>query len=595
MQTSWNYNLLFPTDTDEEHDKELKRVEKSCNSFAKKWKANKDYLYDPAILKKALDEYEILQKECGTSGKTGYYFWLKTHQNQEDEKSKAKYQQITDLSTKLQNELRFFELELAHVEKPTQKLFLSESILSSYHYFLKRIFDKAKHTLSEKEENILSLVSNSSYTAWEKMVSTFLSKEEREIEIDGKKEKKNFSELLSLLSDENKQTRDNASIAFNEILTLHAPVAEAEINAIFHFKKIDDELRGYTRPDESRFIEDDIDTKSVDILCEVVTNHNKIAQDFYALKAKLLGVEKLKYHERNVEYGEIKTEYPFTDAVTLVEKVFSQLDQEFLDILKRFLTEGHIDVYPKKGKRSGAFCVYWAPTHPTYVLLNHNNTLQDVTTLAHEMGHGINNELVKQKQHALYFGTPTSTAEVASTFLEDFVIEELLKSATDEEKLSLLMMKLNQDVSAIFRQIACFCFEQELHKTYREKGYLSMSEIGEIFQKHMKSYMGPGVEQSSGSENWWVYWNHIRMFFYVYSYAGGLLISKAMQAGVRKDPKFILKVKRFLSSGLSESPKDIFKHMGIDITKKEFWEEGIGEIERLLEETKTLAKKLGKL
>jgi oligoendopeptidase F len=287
--------------------------------------------------------------------------------------------------------------------------------------------------------------------------------------------------------------------------------------------------------------------------------------------------------------------YSFEKGVTLVKKVFKNLDPQFEFFLDQFLENGQIDVFSQKGKRSGAFCVYWLKTAPTYVMLNYTDTLRDVTTLAHEMGHAINNELIREKQHALYFGTPTSTAEVASTFMEDFVLEELLKTASDEEKLSLLMTKLNEDISAVFRQVACFRFEQELHKTYREKGYVSYEEIGQIFQKHMKEYMGPSVEQSEGSENWWVYWNHIRMFFYVYSYAGGLLISKAMQHGVRKDHAFIEKVKEFLAAGLSESPKDIFMKMNIDITKKAFWNSGLDEIERLLTETEQLAKKLKKI
>ena len=107
--------------------------------------------------------------------------------------------------------------------------------------------------------------------------------------------------------------------------------------------------------------------------------------------------------------------------------------------------------------------------------------------------------------------------------------------------------------------------------------------------------MGDAVEQSEGSENWWVYWSHIRSFFYVYSYASGLLISKAMQNLVKKDPKNIEKVKEFLSAGTSDSPKNIFLKMEIDITKKEFWQQGLQEVRDLLKETEELAKKLGKI
>ena len=111
----------------------------------------------------------------------------------------------------------------------------------------------------------------------------------------------------------------------------------------------------------------------------------------------------------------------------------------------------------------------------------------------------------------------------------------------------------------------------------------------------MAAYMGPAVKQSEGSENWWVYWSHIRNFFYVYSYASGLLISKSLQSSVKKDPNFISKVKEFLSAGSSESPKNIFAKLGIDITDHNFWEQGLKEIESLLNETETLAKKLGKI
>jgi oligoendopeptidase F len=170
-----------------------------------------------------------------------------------------------------------------------------------------------------------------------------------------------------------------------------------------------------------------------------------------------------------------------------------------------------------------------------------------------------------------------------------------VRKADDELRLSIMMMRLNDEVSTIFRQVACYRFEQELHDQFRQKGYLSKEDIGRLFRKHMASYMGDSVEQSPGSENWWVYWGHIRSFFYVYSYASGLLISKSLQNSVKEDPRFIGKVKEFLSAGLSDSPKNIFLRLGIDITDKQFWDRGLEEVENLLNETIHLAEKLGKI
>jgi oligoendopeptidase F len=253
--------------------------------------------------------------------------------------------------------------------------------------------------------------------------------------------------------------------------------------------------------------------------------------------------------------------------------VFGKLDPQFKSIFDSFVTNGQIDVYPRVGKRGGAFCAIERPTQPTYIMLNHKDNLRDVLTLAHEAGHGINNELMKSQKYALNFGSPLCTAEVASTFMEDFVLQSLPKNK------GLLMKKLDDDISTIFRQVSAYRFEQELHVTFRKKGYLAKEEIGEIFRKHMASYMGPAVRQNPGSENWWVYWSHFRSFFYVYSYASGLLISKALQNKVKQDPKFIVQVKKFLSAGASDSPKNIFKNLGVDITDKNFWLSGLSEIE----------------
>ena len=227
-------------------------------------------------------------------------------------------------------------------------------------------------------------------------------------------------------------------------------------------------------------------------------------------------------------------------------------------------------------------------------VLNHTDKLNNVLTIAHEAGHAINHELMK-KQNSLNYEITHAVAETASTFMEDFVLEELMEEADDETKLALMMQKLDDDVSTIIRQIACDLFQRELHSEFRKKGYLSKKEIGKLFQKHMESYMGDFVEQSEGSENWWIYWMHIRSYFYNYQYAFGLLISKALQRKVKENPKFIEKVKKFLSTGTSKSPKEIFSEMGIDITDKEFWNNGLDEVEKLLNKTENLAEKLGKI
>jgi oligoendopeptidase F len=174
--------------------------------------------------------------------------------------------------------------------------------------------------------------------------------------------------------------------------------------------------------------------------------------------------------------------------------------------------------------------------------------------------------------------------------MEDFVLQNLLKDANEEERFAGMLTKLNDEMNTIFRQVAFYRFEQQLHSAFREKGYLSAQEIGEIFRGHISAYMGE--QTAEGSDNWWMYVSHFRYFFYVYSYASGLLISKSLQNRVKESPESIANVKTFLAAGLSESPTNIFSRMGVDITDRTFWERGLQEVDTLLMETEKLAKRI---
>lgn len=596
-KTGWDLSSLLKSDTEKNMNKHKDQVKKANAAFVNKWKNRTDYLEKPSVLKEALDEYNDLWAKYGTSGNIGYYFSLKNSLDQSNPKIKAELNKISDFSIKLWNEIQFFSHKICLIPPKKQKKFLQYKGLSGYKHYLETSFSFSKYLLSEPEEKIMNLKDRTSYTNWVRMTSDFISREEREVfDKDRKKKVRNFNQILKLTNEPDKKVRDKAAEAVNEILKKHVDTAETEINSVLHYKKINDELRGVHRPDLNRHIADDIESKIVDILLDTVVKKGfPISKRYYKLKSQLLGVEKMEYHERNVEYGSISKKYPYDKTVSLIGKVFGNLDPEFFDIFKDFVENGKVDVFPKKGKSGGAFCTYGNINQPIYILLNHTNKFSDVTTFAHELGHGINDELVRRAQKQLNYGTPLSTAEVASTFMEDFVLDELEKQADDEMKLSILVTRMDDCVSTILRQVACYKFEQELHEQFRKAGYLSKIDIGKLFKKHMVLYMGNYVKQSPGAENWWVYWGHIRSFFYVYSYASGLLISKSMQRLVKQSPDFTKKVKEFLSAGLTDSPKNIFKKLGIDITKREFWEKGLEEINSLLRETEILAKKLKKI
>ncbi|KKS36646.1 MAG: Oligoendopeptidase F, partial [candidate division WWE3 bacterium GW2011_GWF1_42_14] len=557
IKKEWNFGLLYRNADKKALAEELEEIKRRNLDFSAKWKARNDYLEDPAMLEQALDEYEVIAATIGASGKPGYYYWLKYQLDQQNTEIKAELSKIDDLGTLIENELEFFIQGISRIPADKQEIFLNFPGLFKYKHLLQSLFAAAKYLLTEPEEKILNLTGKTAQGNWVDMISDFLSREERKVlQENGDEKEISFSQILESTDNINKKVRDSAAVALNDIFSKYVPAAEYELNSVLHNKKVSDELRGFTRPDASRHLSDDIETEVVDSLIEAVTSRFDISQRFYKLKARLLGVEKLQYHERNVDYGSSDGKYDFDRSAELVSKVFNGLDAEFGNIFTDFLKEGKIDVFPKKGKDSGAFCVHMEKELPVFVMLNHTGRLNDVITLAHEMGHAINFELLKKEQNALNCGSYTCTAEVASTFMEDFVLDEIEKGVDDARRLEILMERLNGDISSIQRQVACYNFEKDLHTTYRSEGFLPLKKIGELFLKNMGAYMGEAVELSPGAENWWVYWSHIRSYFYVYSYASGVMISKSLKNMVGDDLGFVQKVKKFLSMGTSVSPRE---------------------------------------
>ena len=583
MKNNWNLKLLYKDICDSQIETDIERSKKEVNNFVQKWRQDKKYLKDPKTLSIALKEYEDLMEEHGICTKPSYYIFLSRAIDQENPILKSKENLLHTTCLELENSIQFFLLNISKIPKDKQKIFLDSPYLKKYKHFLQSSFNEAKYLLSDKEEKIFNLKSKTSYVNWVNMLSELLQKQSLEvIDEDGRKKEIPYSEVSKYLDSSKKSVRGFAAKEFYKVNNQYLEVAEYEINSILENKKISDDYRNIPRVDIPRLLSDDMDLETVDTLRETVRNSFDISKRFYKLKAKLLKQDSLAYYERNVKIGDSNEEYNFEDSLNIVKNVFNKLDKEFFDILKTYDSQGRYDVYPKKGKEGGAFCVGVGSKYPTYILLNHNNRLQDVLTVAHESGHGIHTEY-SNKQNPLNQGYSTACAEVASTFFEEFVLENIAKNLTKKEKNLLLIKSLEEDISTIFRQIACYNFELRLHKEFREKGFLPKDEISDIFTNEMSKYLGDSVLKDKHMKLGWIYWSHIRSFFYTYSYASGLLISKYLQNLVKEDAKNIEYVKDFFKAGNSKSPKEIFLDMGIDISKKDFWMKGILEIEKKLE------------
>ena len=597
LPTRWDLSDLGKKYNDPKFLKERQAHERAIKKFAKKWKKDQSYLTNPTKLKQALDESEAMGNMPDTEG---MYLFLMRQVDASNTKLAAAEKKYIEWAQKLADEVRFFGLSLGTIDKALQKKILADKRFAEYKNYLKGIFETAKYQLSEKEERILSLKSGVASGNWASMVSEIFARESVEVLVKKGskrvKETKTFNEIIANLQSDCSRVRNSAVRAMVDIFRKHSFVVEKEFNSILENKKINDELRGFQRPDQARILSDDITPKIVDTLSETVTKYFSLSREFYKLKAQLMGKEQLHYHERVAPTFKHKkgAVYPYEKAVALVGETFAQLDEDFARVFYDMVNTGKVDVYPRAGKRGGAFCMYHGKQEPVYVMLNHTDKANDVMTLAHEMGHAIHGTLSKQ-ENALNYDTPMFTAETASTFAEGLVFDRLLQEANEKERLVLMVEKLGDVVSTIMRQIAAYNFEKAVHTAFREQGYLSGEEIGVIFKKHMQAYMGPAVLQDYDAEKWWMYWSHFRSPFYVYSYASGLLMANGMHAILRKKPQEWNNIKKFFETGTSKAPKQIFKEMGINIEDRAFWEGGLKEIQKLLRDTKKLAKKLGKI
>ena len=582
MKVSWDLTLFYKNLKDPRIEKDQKEADKGVAAFARKYQKDKKFSKNPTALAKALEEYEKLILLHGA--RANYYVAYRKVLNVEDKAAEALAAKLEERSTRRGNQMLFFPLELGKLPKTTQKKFLTSPILAPYRYWLQQLFDNARFDLSEPEEKILSLKSDVSHGRWIQATENILNK--KTVTLEGVRLP--LPEAEGLIATLPTEKRRALYQEVRSVYTSAGDIAESEINAIYTDKKIEDELRGFKTPYEATIRGYQNDVKSILTLVDTVAKNAKISHRFYNVKRKLLKEEVLTYADRAANVGELKTKISFDEATKIVREVFGELNPVYADIFDRLLNNGQTDVFPKHGKQGGAFCSSGVGL-PTLVLLNHIDNFESLKTLAHEMGHAVHAERAKS-QRPLYQGHPISTAETASTFFETAALKHIIEKLPEEERIVALHDSVQDNIATVFRQIACFRFEQDLHDAIRSEGYVPKEKIADLMNTHMGAYLGPAVSLTRDDGYFFVHWGHIRRFFYVYSYAYGKLISSALHRELEKDPTFISKVDGFLAAGESKSPKDIFKGCGLDTTDATIFKAGLSQIEKQVSELERLTK-----
>lgn len=584
IQTTWDLKRLYYKN---EHDPRIEAdivvTEKAYTSFARTWRT-KPFAKDVTLLAAALHDYETL---CGMpeASRPGRYFGFRSSLDAND---KVAEKQLALLSRRLRKAgdlILFFGLTLGTVPVATQKQYLREPSLAHYHYYLERLFMGATHHLSEAEEKIINLKGRQSYGMWTDMTEKIISN--RAVRYKGKEIK--LPEALEVVND---IPSNEKPVLWNKILDEMeqiSEVAEHEFNAIITDVRTEDELRGYKKPYSATALNYEDTEKSIESLVEAVSTEGfSLSKKFYKLKAAYHGVPMLDYSQK---YDTIAKDVviPFTDAVEICRDVFYSVKNEYGEIFDHMLTKGQIDVYPKPGKRGGAF-MSEAVGHPTHVFLNHLNNFKSLETLAHEMGHAIHAE--RGKHHTpLYQGHSITTAETASTLFENLVFDAVFAAARPQEQVVLLHDRIARDISTIERQIAFFNAELEIHETIQQAGAMSSTELRDVMQNHLKAYLGPAVSVTPRDGYSYVYIPHLRFGFYVYTYAFGLLMSTTMANRYKADRSYIKHIDTFLCAADSDNVAHIFKSIGIDTTKTDTFTEALKNHEEDIKAFEKLIRK----
>lgn len=472
-------------------------------------------------------------------------------------------------------------------DRNAERLF---NAVTDLRYVLRHARESAKYTLSEREERIstekdvtgISVVLNLRELIETEFKYRFKpkGKKERIIDIEADVLKYAYSKIPA--------EREAASVAllskFKENLDKFFMMYQAVVKD-WHYSA---EMRGFKSAIAIRNHANHVPDEAVEALLAVCSENKEIYQRYFRFKAKELGMKQLRRYDLYAPLNIAKTEeIPYNKGVKIVLDTYDNFAKGFGEKARVIINKKHIDSHPRLNKRGGAFCSTVAPSIAPYVLLNYTNRFRDVSTLAHELGHGIHS--LYSNRHSIsshHANLPLS--ETASTLGEMIVFEKLLEMAkNDKERKAMLADKMADSYATIMRQAYFVEFEIAAHKEII-KG-ITAEQLSDIYLSTLKEQFGSAVSLDPLYRYEWSRIPHIfETPFYCYAYNFGELLSLALFARYKKEgSSFVPKVEKVLAYGGSENPDKVLKEIGVDMSSRKFWQ---GSFEIVKEWQKRLEK-----
>lgn len=585
--TGWDLSELLPDASEETFSARLAALDAAVAAFeGQRGVLGADMA--PATLVDLVGQYEaILTQAYRLYGYSSLWFSADTQSST----ALTFMNRVQQAMTSLQNRLLFFDLWWKGLEESeAAQLLPSAATHPDYRFYLEDLRRTRRYTLDEKSEQLINLKDADGMSALVTIYTMLTNRLEFTLTVDGEPQTMTRDELMANVYAPDPARR---AAAYQELYRVYAK--DANILAQIYSNRVRDwaneqvTLRGYASPIAVRNMANDVPDAAVDALLTVCRRNAPVFQRYFSLKAKWLGMEKLRRYDIYAPLAASDSKVNYADAVATVLDTFERFDPDVARQAQRVFTANHIDSEPRKGKRGGAFCSTVLPELTPWVLTNFSGKVRDVATLAHELGHAIHSMLAEQHslltQHA-----SLPLAETASVFSEILLTERLMAEEPDPlVRRELLAGAVDDMYATVLRQAFFVLFEQAAHAAILQGA--SQDQLNELYMANLREQFGDAVELSDEYRYEWVSIPHIyNTPFYCYAYSFGQLLVLALyrryqQEGDAFKPGYL----RLLAYGGSAHPEAILREAGVDITAPAFWQGGFDVIGEMIDQLEALA------
>ncbi len=585
----WDLSVFYNGLDDPQMDADIEKLSALVDDFQERWRG-KVACMSAADFR---DAYQALETIYDMRGRLGSFAFLNFSTDTGNAAFQAAVARIEELEANLSQKLVFFDLEWNALDDDAAERILADPVLADYHYYLEAERRYGPYNLSEAEEQIIIEKQVTGSGAWTRFFTQLTSA----FRFDWLGDEVNMTFVLNKLRDADRDVREMAWRKLTDKLREKSMELTFIFNTLALDKANSDRRRGYASWISARNLSNKAGDDVVEALVETVTRNYGLVARHYELKRALLGYEELYDYDRYAPLNLKESEafYVWEQARDIVLEAFDNFSPRLKTVAQQFFARNWIHAPVLPNKRGGAFAAPTVASANPYVFLNYLGDARDVTTLAHELGHGIHMVLSGKEKGLFALYTPLTTAEMASTFAEMLVFQDLMAAEDDPEvKLSMLTEKIEDTFATVFRQISMNRFEDKMHNARRDEGELTAERFNELWLETQRDMFGESVIITEEYGSWWSYVPHfLHTPGYVYAYSfGELLVLALYRIYQEQGESFVPKYIDLLAAGDSDYPDRLLAQVGVDINDPRFWQKGIDVIAEWVAQAESLARKL---